>query len=183
MHHWRAQLAAGMLGARREGPANAPTSQAAARRCRNAPRMPRNEAHAKCKTFESGSGLGLTSKFNIVWIGLISLIYHSSIMHARYSISFRMSECFVSDFTFVLWVWGGCGRRACHAPIHYATPTSPSPNHVQAPTMRTPPTSQRHGPRAVKPPQRMSTGFLTVQRWQTWPGGLSSCAHMRDPAK
>ena len=107
MHHWRAQLAAGMLGARREGPADAPTSQAAARRCRNAPRMPRNEAHAKCKTFESGSGLGLTSKFNIVWIGLSSLIYRSSIMHARYSISFRMSECFVSDFTFVLWVWGG----------------------------------------------------------------------------
>ena len=64
------QLASGMLGARREGPADAPTSQAAATRCRKAPRMPRNEAHAKCKTFESGSGLGLTSKFNIVWIGL-----------------------------------------------------------------------------------------------------------------
>ena len=76
-----------------------------------------------------------------------------------------------------------CGPRACQATFHYATPTSPSPNHVQAPTMRTPPTSQRHGPRAVKPPQRMSSGFLTAQRWQTWPGGLSSCAHMRDPAK
>ena len=79
------------------------------------PRMPRNEAHAKCKTFESGPGLGLTSEFNIVWIGLSSLLYHSSIMHARYSISFRMSECFVSDFTFVLWVWGWCGLS--HAPI------------------------------------------------------------------
>ena len=123
MHHWRAQLAAGMPGARREGPANAPMSQAAAaapgRSCQRpnvpscssgaaeTPRMPRNAAHAKCKTFESGPGLGLTSKFNIVWIGLSSLIYHSSIMHARYSISFRMSECFVSDFTFVLRVWGG----------------------------------------------------------------------------
>ena len=46
------QLASGMLGARREGPANAPTSQAATtRRCRNSRRAPPpgNEAHAKCK--------------------------------------------------------------------------------------------------------------------------------------
>ena len=33
------QLASGMLGARREGPANAPTSQAATRRCRNSRRL------------------------------------------------------------------------------------------------------------------------------------------------
>ena len=45
------QLASGMLGARREGPANAPTSQAAARRCRNSRRLATRQppAHAKCK--------------------------------------------------------------------------------------------------------------------------------------
>ena len=33
-----------------------------------------------------------------------------------------------------------CCPRACQATFHYATPTSPNPNHVQAPTMRTHPT-------------------------------------------